>query len=155
MASPRASITSVVDWSFLNVSISNWTLPVARLEGPLYLGTLPPGPQSQRDLCWLDTGAPLSVVPFHVHHQCLAWKLIPGIRTTWAGQPCALGHIDAWLATEQPPYLRGPIPLWAKFPHSDPPGDLAPVLLGLEFFLTHQVELTLLLPPQHGVIRLP
>jgi len=43
----------------------------------------------------------------------------------------------------------------AKFPHSDPPGDLMPVLLGLEFFLTHHVELELLLPPQEGVMRLP
>ena len=142
MASFRAPTTSAVDWSILHVSVSNWTFPAARLEVPLYLGTLPPGPQSPRDLCWLDTGAPLSVVPFHVHHQRLAWQPIPGIRTTWAGQPCDLGRIDTWLTTEQPPYLRGPFSLLAKFPYSDPPGDLVPVLLGLEFFLTHQAELT-------------
>jgi hypothetical protein len=94
-------------------------------------------------------------VPFHVHHQRLAWQPIPGIRITWAGQPCDLGRIDVWLATEQPPHLRGPFVLLAKFPHSDPPGDLVPVLLGLKFFLTHQAELSLLLPPQHGAIRLP
>lgn len=155
MASPLAPITSAVDWSILHVSVGPWTFPVARLKVPLYLGTRPPGPQSPRDLCWLDTGAPLSVVPFHVHHQRLAWQPMAGIRTTWAGQPCDMGRIDVWLATEQPPYLRGPLVLLAKFPHSDPPGDLVPVLLGLEFFLTHQAEFTLLPPPQHGVIGLP
>jgi len=95
------------------------------------------------------------VVPFHVHHQRLAWQPIPGIRTTWAGQSCDLGYIDVWLQTEQPPYLRGPFALLAKFPHTDPPGDLVPVSLGLEFFLTHQAECTLLPPPQRSTIRFP
>jgi hypothetical protein len=59
-----------------------------------------------------------------------------------------------WLATDQSSSLRGPLPLLAKFAQSDP-GPPVPVLLGLEFFLTHQAELTLLLPPQHSFIRLP
>ena len=155
MASPLAPTTSAVDWSIQHVSVSHWTLPVARLKVPLYLGAAPSSPQSPRDLSWLDTGAPLSVVPFHDHHQRLTWQPIPGIRTTWAGQPCDLGRIDVWFKTEQPPYLRGPLSLLAKFPHSDPPGDLVPVLLGLEFFLTHQAEFILPPPPQHGFIRLP
>jgi hypothetical protein len=58
-----------------------------------------------------------------------------------------------WLATDQPPYLRGPFSLLAKFPHQDPPGDLMPVLLGLEFFLTHHAEFELLVPPQQGMIH--
>jgi hypothetical protein len=144
MASPPASATSAVDWSILQISLSHLTLSVARLKVPIYLGSLPPGPQSPRDLCWLDSGTPLSVVPFHVHHQRLSWHPIPGITTTWAGQPCDLGRIDVWLQTDQLPYLRGPFALLAKFPHSDPPGDLLPVLLGLDFFLTHQAEFTLL-----------
>lgn len=155
MASPLSPVTSAVEWSILPLSVGNSTLSVARLKVALYLGAPPLGPQGPRDLCWLDTGAPVSVVPFHVHHQRLAWKPIPGIRTTWAGQSCDLGRIEAWLTTEQPPYLRGPFALLAKFPQSDPPGDLVPVLLGLEFFLTHQAEFTLQLPPQHCVIRLP
>ena len=155
MASPPAPTTTPVDWSILQVSVSNLTIPVARLKVPLHLGAPPPGPASPRDLCWLDTGAPLSVVPFHVHHQRLTWQAIPGISITWAGQPCDLGRIDAWLTTEQPPYLRGSFSLLAKFPRSDPPGDLMPVLLGLEFFLSHQAEFTMRLPPQHGVISSP
>jgi hypothetical protein len=39
--------------------------------------------------------------------------------------------------------------------YSDPPGDPVPVLLGLEFFLAHQAEFHLPLPPQHGIFRLP
>lgn len=155
MASPVIPTTSAVDWSIQHVLLGAGTVPVARLKVPLFLGTPPPGPQSPRDLCWLDTGAPLSVVPFHVHHQRLAWQPLAGVRTTWVGQPCDLGHIDAWLATEQPPYLRGPLRLLAKFPRRDPPGDLVPVLLGLEFFLNHSAELALLPPPQRSIIRLP
>ena len=154
MASPLATATSLVDWLIQHVSLKNLIFPVARLEVPLCFGTPPPGPQRAWDLCWLDTGAPLSVVPFHIHNQRLAWQPIPGITTTWAGQPSDLGRIDVWLSIEQPPYLRGPFALLAKFSRSDPAGDLVPVLLGLEFFLTHQAEFTLLPPPQRGAIRL-
>jgi len=94
-------------------------------------------------------------VPFHVHHPRLTWQALPGVRTTWAGQPCDVGHIEVWLATDQPPSLRGPFSLLAKFPQSDPPGDLMPDLLGLEFFLAHGAELELLPPPQQSRIRLP
>jgi hypothetical protein len=104
---------------------------------------------------WLDTGAPLSVVPFHIQQKGLHWQPLPGIQTSWSGQPCDLGRIDFLLPIDQPPNLRGPVSLLAKFPHSDPLGDPVPVLLGLEFFLAHQAEFHLLLPPQHGIIQLP
>src|SRR5437867_11909566 len=114
MASPLAQTTTPVDWSILQLSVSNLTIPVARLKVPLHLGAPPSGPASPHDLCWLDTGAPLSVVPFHVHHQRLLWQAIPGISISWAGQPCDLGRIDAWFTTEQPAYSRGPFSLLAK-----------------------------------------
>jgi hypothetical protein len=155
MAAPSSSDSTAVDWSILHVSVSGVTFPVARLEVPLYLGTPPPSPRSPRDLCWLDTGAPISVVPFHVHHQRLAWQPLAGIRSTWAGQPCGVGRIDVWLPTNRSPFLRGPFSLLAKFPQGDAPGDLVPVLLGLEFFLAHQLEFHMLLPPQQALIRLP
>jgi hypothetical protein len=97
----------------------------------------------------------VSVVPFHVHYQRIRWQPIPGISASWAGQSCDLGHVDVWLTTQQPPYLRGPFSLLAKFPRSDPPGDLMPVLLGLEFFVTHQAEFEMLPPPRQALIRLP
>ena len=155
MASPSAQTRTPVGWLIRPVSLRAVSFPVARLVVRLYFGTEPPGPETAREPCWLDTGAPLSVVPFHLHHQRLVWQPIPGVRTSWAGQPCDLGRIDFWLPTDQPPSLRGPLSLLAKFARSDPPGPLAPVLLGLEFFLTHKAEFELLLPPQDGSIRLP
>ena len=83
------------------------------------------------------------------------WQSIPGIKATWCGQPSDLGRIDFWLPVDQPSRLRGPMSLLAKFPHSDPPGDPVPVLLGLEFLLAHQSEFNLPLPPQQGLILLP
>lgn len=154
MSSPSTPATSSVTWSIVSTSIGGVTSPIARLKVPLYLGAPPLHPPGPRDLCWLDTGAPLSVVPFHVHHQRLTWQPVPGIKTTWAGQACDLGRIDVWLATAQPPSVRGPFSLLAKFPRSDPPGNLIPVLLGLEFFLAHQAEFQLLLPPRESSILL-
>jgi hypothetical protein len=128
---------------------------VARLEVRLYLATASPSPPSVPRLAWLDTGAPLSVIPFHIHQQGLRWPSIPRIQATGAGQRCDLGRIDVWLPTDQPPHLHGPFSLLAKFPQSDPAGDDVPILLGLEFFLSHQAKLQLFPPPRDGSIPFP
>jgi hypothetical protein len=155
MTPSSARATSTVEWVIQQFSVSGLTLAVARLKVRLYFATDSGGPPNLLEPAWLDTGAPLSVIPFHVQKNGLRWQPIPGIQTTWSGQRCDLGRIDVWLPTDQPPHLRGPLSLLAKFPRSDPPGDDLPVLLGLEFFLTHQAEFNLLPPPQQGVIRLP
>lgn len=144
-----------MEWVIQPMTLSGLTFPVARLRIRLYVGTAPPGPQATLREGWLDTGAPLSVIPFHIHNAGLPWQPLAGIQTTWSGQTCDLGRIDIWLPTDQPPFLRGPLSLLAKFPQSDPPGDPVPILLGLEFFLTHQAEFHLMLPPRHGLILLP
>ena len=155
MASPSTQAKTPVEWSIRPISLSEISFSVARLVVRLYFGTAPPDPTSVREPCWLDTGAPLSVVPFNVHHQRLVWQPIPGVRTSWAGQECDLGRMDFWFKTDQPPFLRGPLSLLAKFARSDPPGHKTPILLGLEFFLTHGAELQLPLPPRDGSILLP
>jgi hypothetical protein len=94
-------------------------------------------------------------VPFHIRNQRFTWHPIPGVKTSWSGQPCDLGRIDFWLTIDQPPYLRGPMSLLAKFARSDPPPPRVPVLLGLEFFLSHGAELQLPQPPRDGSILLP
>src|SRR5262245_30465916 len=99
MASPSLSDSTAVDWSILHVLVAGVSFPVARLEVPIFLGSAPASPQSPRDLCWLDTGAPISIVPFHVHHQRLAWRPLPGVQSTWAGQQCDVGGVDVWLPT--------------------------------------------------------
>ncbi|MFI5461527.1 MAG: hypothetical protein ACHRXM_39580 [Isosphaerales bacterium] len=155
MASPPARARTPVEWLIRPISVRAISFPVARLVVYLYFGADPPGPETAKEACWLDTGAPLSVVPFNVHHQRLLWQPIPGVRTSWSGQSCDLGRVDFWLGTDQPPNLRGPMSLLAKFARSDPPGPLVPVLLGLEFFLAHRAEFQLFLPPRDGSILLP
>jgi len=145
----------VVPWSIRTVSVGGQNIPAARLALQLYCRTALPGRRATSAACWIDTGAPVTVVPFYVHHQRLQWQPLTGITTTWAGQRCALGHVDIWLPTDQPPHLRGPLSLLAKFAQKDPPDDPVPILLGLEFFLAHRAEFRLVSPPQHGVIRLP
>jgi hypothetical protein len=154
MASPPAQARTPVEWWIQPAPVRARSFPLARLVVPLYFGTSPPTPETAREPCWLDTGAPLSIVPFYVHHHRLVWQPIPGVRTSWSGQPCDLGHIDFWLATDQPPYVRGPMSLLAKFARCDPTGPPVPVLLGLEFFLAQQAELQLFLPPRDGSILL-
>jgi hypothetical protein len=115
MASPSARASTAVNWSIQPVSLNAISFPVARLLVQLYFGTERPGPQSAQESCWLDTGAPLSVVPFNIHHRRLVWQPIPGVQTSWAGQVCDLGRIDFWFPINQPPHLRGPMSLLAKF----------------------------------------
>jgi hypothetical protein len=155
MSSSPARATSQVEWLSHSVHVGALTLTVARLRVHLYLAAAVTGTPSVTRPAWVDTGAPLSVVPRYVHRQGLLWQSLPGIHATWSGQRCDLGRIDIWLPTDQPSYLRGPFSLLAKFPRSDPPGDPVPILLGLGFFLTHQAELHLPLPPRDGQILIP
>jgi hypothetical protein len=104
---------------------------------------------------WLDTGAPLSVIPFALQSQGLAWQPLPGVRVTWFGISCDLGHIDIWVTDLASSSQRGPLRVLAKFPHRDPPGNPVPILLGLEFLLTHHAALNLPSPPQNGTIQIP
>ena len=155
MASASARATSRVEWVIQPATVGGLTLTVPRLKVRLYLATASTGRRGVLRSAWLDTGAPLSIIPFHIHRKGLRWQSIPGIQVTWFGQRCELGRIDCWFPTDQPPYRRGPLPLLAKFPQSNPPGDEIPVILGLEFFLAHQAEFQLLLPPRDGRILLP
>lgn len=142
MAAPLAGTTTPIQWIIQLVSGGALTIPSARLEVELFVRTILTGRQVVSEQAWLDTGAPLSVIPFHVHHGRLDWKPVSGIKLTWAGQACDLGTIDIWLPTEQSPAPRGPFLLRAKFPHSDPPGNPVPILLGLEFLLSQQMKTT-------------
>ncbi len=105
------------------------------------------------DDCWLDSGAPLSVIPFHIHHQRLKWQRL-NATSTWRGQICDIGRVNIWLPTKLRSHLHGPHQLLAKFARSDPAGERAPVLLGLEFLLNLPGVATLWLPPRRGNIRM-
>jgi hypothetical protein len=68
-----------VEWLIQPAPVRALSFAVARLVVTLHFGTSPPGPETAKEACWLDAGAPLSRVPFHVHHQRLVWQPIPGI----------------------------------------------------------------------------
>jgi hypothetical protein len=155
MAAPFSGTTIPIYWSIPIVRVAGLNIPSARLDVELFLRSTLPGRQIIAEQAWLDTGAPLSVIPFHVHHRRVAWKPVPGASLSWAGQPSDLGEIDVWLPTNQSPSPRGPFTLLAKFPRCDPPGNPVPVLLGLEFFLSLQAGMALPPPPQQGVIQVP
>jgi len=72
------------------VHVGNLAIPSARLEIEIFLRSIMPGRQIMSEQCWLDTGAPLSVIPFHVHHQRAAWRPVPSVTLTWAGQTVTL-----------------------------------------------------------------
>ncbi|MBI1831782.1 MAG: hypothetical protein HYR84_10065 [Planctomycetes bacterium] len=147
--------TTAIRWSIQYVTTGSLTIPSARLEVEVFLRSALPGCQLICEQAWIDTGAPLSVIPFQVHHARLAWKRVPGVQLSWAGQVCDLGMIDFWLATQESPALRGPFNLLAKFARSDPLGSLMPVLLGLEFFASNQATMSLLPPGQPSTVSLP
>jgi hypothetical protein len=147
--------TTPVTWSIQSLNVGGLSFPAARLRFEVFARTVVAGSQVISENCWLDTAAPLSVVPFCVHDQNLLWQKVPGVTTTWSGQKCDLGQLEIWLPTVQQPFLRGPFSLMAKFAHSDPPGPAVPILIGLEFFLTHQAEFDLRIPPTSSIIRLP
>lgn len=153
MATPAPHTVPVL-WSIRTVTAGGRAIPVGRLRLRLIFPPVQPGAHLLAERCWLDTGAPLSVIPFHVHHQRLRWRPL-GVQSSWAGQPCELGEIDVWLPSRRAGKARGPLPMLAKFATSDPPGDRVPVLLGLEFFLAHRASLECRPPPRQGSIEVP
>jgi hypothetical protein len=149
MPPPLSTLTPVI-WQVQTLSVGSRRLSIARLSLEMFLRY---GQRHIRHDCWLDTGAPLSVIPLWVHKH-IAWSAL-GLQSTWAGLACAVGTVDVWLPTSNPGIVRGPIALAAKFPVSDPPGQKLPILLGLEFLLSHGASLTLPPPPAQGEIHIP
>jgi hypothetical protein len=140
-------------WSAQTVLVGCVKLQVARLLLAARFALIGSSRISLPDLCWLDTGAPVSVIPFHIHQQRLLWHPL-GVQTTWLGRVCDLGRIDVWFSLGPGLAVTGPFSLVAKFPQKDPPGDPVPVLLGLEFLVAHQAYLVLPPPPSTGTIQL-
>src|SRR5579875_1037176 len=97
MAASPSSTTTAIAWSIQTLALGNLSFPIARLSFQLYGRTTLPGRRVISCDCWLDTGAPLTVIPFHVHNQRLLWQPLPGLTTTWMGQRCDVGRVDLWL----------------------------------------------------------
>ncbi len=71
------------------------------------------------------------------------------------GIPSDLGRIEVWFEPTPGAPPAGPFGLLAKFPQRDPPGNPVPVLLGLEFFLTHVARAEIAPPPADSSIWMP
>jgi hypothetical protein len=68
------------------VTAGGITIPSARVEFELFLRPTLPGLQLLCEQGWIDTGAPLSIIPFHVHHGRLDWKPAPGAKVQQVGE---------------------------------------------------------------------
>src|ERR1017187_8633368 len=117
MAAPSSTITPI-QWAIRWISLGNLIIPAARLEIDLFLRATLPGETMVAESGWIDTGAPLSVIPVRIHNGRLDWKRIPGVQLTWIGQTCDLGTIDVWLPTQETPALRGPLTLLRSEEHT-------------------------------------
>lgn len=143
-------------------SAAGYSIPVIRLWVELAFARRTGG--SLRRDCLLDTGAPLSVVPYLIHHlHDFAWQPLPGPWPTgfmtWFGVPCVIGRMEVWAHLPHAPFLVGPLTFVAKFAQATPShvtGPL-PILLGPNFLADHQAEVTLQChtPPNAGFLHLP
>jgi hypothetical protein len=155
MAAPISPTTTPIQWSIQSVSLGSLIIPSARLEIDLFLRSALPGLQVVAEIGWVVPGRRSPSFLFTCITAGSAGNASPGIRLTWAGQPCDFGTIDVWLPTQETAPLRGLFALSAKFPRSDPPGNPVPILLGLEFFLSNQAGMNLLPPTQPSTISIP
>jgi hypothetical protein len=143
-------------------SAGGTAIPIIRLWVKLAFACRSGGPLAR--LCLLDTGAPVSVIPFEIHSRLgLAWVPLAGTwpsgLTIWQGVPCTVGKIDVWVPLPEQPYFRGPLPLIGKFAQATPahvPGAV-PILLGLNFLDDHCADVFLRChaPGAAGAIVLP
>ncbi len=155
MATSSPGARTRVLWSVQSVQLAGRTLEVARLRVKLHLRSALAGQQTIAEWAWLDSGAPFSVIPRAIHQGRLRWQALAGVQTIWAGQACDLGTIEVWPPGRRRAQPQGPFPMLAKFARSDPPGGPIPVLLGLEFLLTHQARFELRPPPTGWAIHIP
>lgn len=155
MSGPTPPTLTDLEWLVQTIRLGSFTVPVARLRFRVYFLTSSPSVPAMAEWCWFDSAAPLSVVPYCVHSQGLAWKPVAGVQTTWASQTCDVGRINIWLPTSNPASVRGPFSLLAKFPQKDPPGPPAPILLGLEFLLSYQASCAIRPLPRPSALEIP
>ena len=115
--------------------------------------------------CLLDSGAPMSVVPFSFQQTYdLDWQIVsdPSLpRAHWFDVECDIGQIDVWLP-DNTGSMAGPFTLVAKFPRATPralrgPHMHVPILLGLNFItdVHGEVHFQCHLPFDAGSIFIP
>src|SRR5437588_8489064 len=71
MARPQWRASTNAHWSVRPITLAAKRLDAARLLVKLHFRARLHGQHSVAEWCLLDTGAPLSVVPFSMHHRCV------------------------------------------------------------------------------------
>jgi len=107
--------------------------------------------QSIKRWCLIDSGAPLSVLPYSLwHSENLAWNSLGDqvmdtrgrrIPLHWFGVPCEIGETEGSLADQS--IVAGPLVIVAKFPraaHANAVIENTPVL-GLNFLSDNRLRL--------------
>ena len=127
------------------------SIPAHRLWVDLFLERDGRGSPLKYFRCLLDTGAPVSVIPFRCWQEHgLHWERarpvqVPARFLRAFGVPCTLGRINVWLPHQgDGADLRGPFSMTAKF-LDDPGPTPAPFcppypLLGLDFLAEHDAS---------------
>ena len=140
----RTSMHAEIAVAESTVVIGGYTVTSRRLW--LRIGFERPSGVPMLRRCLVDTGAPLSIIPYSIHHtHRFVWQRVndpaiaPGV-TSWNGVPADLGIISVWIPIQQGG-VSGPFDMLAKFPRR-PTGaelkrrDRPPVLVGLDFLAT-------------------
>jgi hypothetical protein len=144
-----------VEWFVRTLILGGSQVPIARLQVELFFPLTGASIPFVDHIAWVDTCAPLGLIPYRIHQAGVPWRPLPGVQTTWNGHPCDVGSVDVWLIDVMTSSRQGPFPMLAKFLRSEPPGSPPPLLMGLEFFLAHHASFTLDPPPGKGAIRTP
>src|SRR3954447_18703680 len=115
MTPPVPTTTAAVEWAVQTVSLGGVAVPIARLRVELILATTGQPVPFLAQTAWLDTGAPLALLPYRIQQLGLLWQPLAGLQTTWNGLPCDVGRVNVWFTDLGTSSRQGPFAVLAKF----------------------------------------
>jgi hypothetical protein len=111
--------------------------------------------QNTRFECFVDPGAPFSVIPFSLwHDRNLQWSRLgsqisrvsgaSASPLSWQGAPCVLGEVSIQLQDKPSGRITGPHRVVAKFPRTRlPTSSENATILGMNFLADNDIRLTI------------
>lgn len=100
-----------------------------------------------RSDCLIATGEAVTIMPLAVRESLdLEIKPVAGWKDRephWLGAPCLVGRTTIWLPIAEEPGQYRDFSLLALFPTDDLPHVVPYVLLGMQFFVEHRLQLTI------------
>jgi hypothetical protein len=104
--------TTVVPWIIRTAALGPLSLPVARLRFRLFARTIQPGGSLTDVHCWVDTGAPLSVVPFQFHNLASCGNRYPVRSPPGRANPARWATSTSGCRRTSPPIHGARCPSW-------------------------------------------